>query len=91
MVQQVGDALPNDLSTKKTNYLAADLKTWRRTKPKLTDQLETIEQLLQQQSLPPHLQNQSIQKELTHQHHLILTKQETYHRQIQKNLGVQRR
>ena len=40
----------------KARYLAYDLKTWRKTKPKLNDQLQTIEhQLLQQQTLPPHL------------------------------------
>ena len=56
----------------KSKYLAFNFKTWRKTKPKLSDQLVTIEQqLIQKQARQLHLQNQTIQKELTHQHNLI--------------------
>jgi hypothetical protein len=45
---------------KKVHFLATDLKTWRRSKAKLSDQLETIEnQLLLHQSKPPSHQNHS--------------------------------
>lgn len=38
----------------KTKYLASDLRKWRKTNPKLSDQLATVEeQLLQDQSKPP--------------------------------------
>jgi hypothetical protein len=41
--------------THKTKYLAADLCKWCKTKPKLSDQLAAVkDQLLQQQSKPPH-------------------------------------
>jgi hypothetical protein len=69
----------------KTHYLASDLKIWRKNKPKLSDQLSAIEnQLLFHQSRPPDQQNHSIQKELIHQHHEILAKNDAYHRQRYK-------
>jgi len=37
---------------------------------------------------PPHLQNHSLQEELTHQHHTILAKQETFHQQRYKKTWV---
>jgi hypothetical protein len=64
----------------KTKYLAADLRKWRKTKPKLSDQLAVVEdQLLQQQSKPPHQQDFDLQNHLTHQHHQLLAKDEEYH------------
>jgi len=40
--------------SRKTRYLASDLKAWRRSKPRLNEQLESVEQqLLQLQSRPP--------------------------------------
>ena len=78
-----------DLSTKKISYLAADLKAWRKSKPKISDQLQAIEDaLLQQQKKPPAEPNQSIQKELAFQHHTILLKQETFHWQRYKKIGA---
>jgi hypothetical protein len=42
----------------KTKYLAFDLRTWRKTRPRLTDQLATVEDwLLQEQTKPPHQQD----------------------------------
>jgi hypothetical protein len=71
----------------KLSYLASDIKVWRKSKPKLTDHLQDIEnQLLQHQSRPPHLQNQSAQSELILQHHNILAKQDVYHRQRYKKI-----
>jgi len=47
----------------KTGYLAADLRTWRRKKPRNNDLLTQIEaQLLAQQNIHPSQQNQSLQK-----------------------------
>jgi hypothetical protein len=61
----------------KLQYLATDLKVWRRTKPKLYNSLQDIEdQLLLLQFKPPQQQNFSVQKELMHQHQEILAKQE---------------
>jgi hypothetical protein len=58
---------------------------WRKTKPKVSDQLAAIEdQLLQQQSKPPNQQDQSLQKHLAQQHHCILEKDETNHIQRAK-------
>jgi hypothetical protein len=69
----------------KTFYLAKDLERWRKSKPKVSDQLQAIEeQLLQLQMLPPHQQNIGLQKDLEHQHHTILAKDEAYHRQRYK-------
>lgn len=50
----------------KTKYLAADLKKWRRNKPKLSDQLAEVEdQLLQDQSRPPNQQDFILQAGLS--------------------------
>jgi hypothetical protein len=72
---------------RKLSYLASDLKTWRRSKPKLDDHLPDIEnQLLQHHARPPHLQNHSAQHELIYQHQNILAKQEIFHRQRYKKV-----
>jgi hypothetical protein len=69
----------------KIKYLAFDLRKWQKTKPKLSDQLATIEdQLLQQQSKPPHEQDFDLQNHLTHQHHQLLAKDEQFHLQRAK-------
>ena len=71
--------------THKTKYLASDLRKWRKSKPKLADQLATVEdQLLQQQAKPPHQQNFDLQNHLTHQHHRLLAKDEQFHLQRAK-------
>jgi hypothetical protein len=36
---------------------------------------------------PPNKQKQSLQKSLSHQHHIILAKQEAFHRQRYKKTG----
>jgi hypothetical protein len=47
----------------KTIYLSKDLNRWRKTTPKISDQLKAIEdQILHLQIHPPHHQNPSIQK-----------------------------
>jgi hypothetical protein len=78
---------------RKLSYLASDLKTWRRSKPKLDDHLlDTENQLLQRQARPPHLENHSAQHELIYQHQNILAKQEIFHRQrYKKGLGYKGR
>jgi hypothetical protein len=54
----------------KTKYLASDLRKCRRTKPRLTNQLATVEdQLLQEQTKPPQYQDFNLQVQLTEQHH----------------------
>jgi mRNA-degrading endonuclease YafQ of YafQ-DinJ toxin-antitoxin module len=59
----------------KIRYLAADLKRWRRVKPKLSDQLAAVEdQLLQEQLKPPNQQDHNLQQQLTDQHHQLLIK-----------------
>ena len=69
----------------KTEYLAADLKKWCRSKPKLSDQLAMVEdQLLQEQTKPPHQQDFNIQTQLTQQHHQLLAKDEEFHLQRAK-------
>jgi len=69
----------------KTGYLAADLRTWRRKKPRNNDLLSQIEaQLLAQQNIHPSQQNQSLQKQLTEKHQSLLAKEETYHIQRAK-------
>ena len=74
----------------KTFYLAKDLQRWRKTKPKISDQLKAIEdQILHLQMCPPRQQNPSLQKDLVLQHETILTKDEAYHRQrYKKNWSV---
>jgi len=51
----------------KTKYLDADLRKWRKKKPKISYQLAAVEdQLLQQQSKPPpQLQDFDLQNHLT--------------------------
>jgi hypothetical protein len=73
-------------------YLASDLKRWRRTKPRISDQLEKVEnEILVQQSKPTHLQDYNIQNHLAMQHEQLLIKNEEFHRQRAKknwaNLG----
>lgn len=69
----------------KTKYLAADLRSWRRKKPKLSDQLAQVEdQLLQEQSKPPQQQDFTLQEQLTEQHHQLLSKNEQFHLQRAK-------
>jgi hypothetical protein len=47
--------------TQKTRYLAADLRSWRRSKPRNCDMLATIEaQLLDEQSKPPDQQDYNL-------------------------------
>jgi hypothetical protein len=66
----------------KTKYPASDLRKWRKNKRELSDQLATTEdQLLRQQSKPPHEQNFNIQNHLTRQHHRLLAKDEQFHLQ----------
>jgi hypothetical protein len=65
---------------KKANYLATDLKKWRRVKPKLANQLATVEdQLLQDQLKPPSQQDFQLQAQLTEEHHRLLVKDEEFH------------
>lgn len=75
----------------KTHFLAADLRKWRRKKPKLKDQLEVVEQeLLKQQMRPPHQQDYDLQQHLTQQHHQLLLKDEEFHLQrAKKNWATQ--
>lgn len=73
----------------KANYLAADLKKWRRAKPQLADQLAMVEdQLLQDQLKPPNQQDFQLQQQLTEQHHQLLLKDEEFHHQRAKNWAV---
>jgi hypothetical protein len=66
----------------KTHFLAADLRKWRRLKPKTRDQLHSIEeQVLADQSLHPSQQIPSIQHHLHQQHQHL---QEIYHIQRAK-------
>ena len=59
----------------KTAYLAQDLKKWRKKKPKLTDQLDSIEEQLRQEQLKqPVDQNLQLQQHLTDQHEQLLLK-----------------
>jgi uncharacterized protein YozE (UPF0346 family) len=69
----------------KATYLAADLKKWRRQKPKLSDQLATVEdQILQDQLKPPNQQDFQCQQQLTEHHHQLLLKDEEFHHQRAK-------
>jgi hypothetical protein len=75
IVKQSWNLSRNTYFQRKLQYLATDLKVWRRTKPKLSDSQQVIEdQLLLLHSKPPHQQNFPIQKELMHQHQEILAK-----------------
>ena len=66
--------------SQKTKFLAADLRKWRRKKPKNNDLLAQIEsQILDQQSLHPSLQNHTLQQQLHDKHHNLMAKEETYH------------
>jgi len=74
VAQQSWERSASRTFTEKTRFLASDLCKWRKTKPRISDQLAAIEdQLLQQQSKPPN-QDYSLQKHLTQQHHSILAK-----------------
>ena len=54
VAQQSWQRSANKTFIQKTNYLASDLRRWRRKKPKLSDQLAAVEdQILHQQSKPP--------------------------------------
>jgi hypothetical protein len=69
----------------KTRYLAADLRKWRKKKPRLKDQLEAVEsQILQQQMKPPQHQDFDLQQHLTQQHQNLLLKDEEFHLQRAK-------
>jgi hypothetical protein len=69
----------------KTRFLAADLKKWRRLKPKTRDQLHSIEeQILADQLLHPSQQNPSLQHQLHQQHHHLQNREEVYHIQRAK-------
>jgi endonuclease/exonuclease/phosphatase family metal-dependent hydrolase len=48
----------------KTQFLASDLKKWRRKTPNNKDLLAKVDEFLQQQSLPPSQQNHSLQNQL---------------------------
>jgi hypothetical protein len=64
----------------KIRFLAADLKKWRATKPKTSDQLQSIEdQILSQQTLHPSNQNHSLLHSLNQQHQHLLAREESYH------------
>ena len=61
--------------SQKTKFLAADLRKWRRKKPKNNDLLAQIEsQILDQQSLHPSLQNLTLQQQLHDKHHNLMAK-----------------
>jgi hypothetical protein len=73
----------------KIHFLAADLKKWRRLKPKTRDQLQSIEnQMLADQMLHPSLQNPSLQHQLHQQHQTLQNREEVYHIQRAKKLWV---
>jgi hypothetical protein len=64
----------------KIRFLAADLKKWRATKPKTSDQLQSIEdQILSQQTLHPSNQNHTLLHSLNQQHQHLLAREESYH------------
>jgi hypothetical protein len=69
----------------KTGYLAADLRKWRKKKPRNNDLLAQIEtQLLDQQKLHPSQHNHTLQQQLTEKHQNLLAKEEAYHIQLAK-------
>jgi hypothetical protein len=73
----------------KTRFLAADLRKWRRLKPKTRDQLQSIEeQILADQSLHPSQQNPTLQQQLHQQHQHLQNREEVYHIQRAKNVGL---
>lgn len=73
----------------KTKYLAHDLRKWRKKKPKLTDQLATIEEQIRLEQLKqPADQDLILQQQLSDQHEQILLKDEEFHRQrAKKEMG----
>jgi hypothetical protein len=85
-----GNDHPTDLSNKKTQYLAADMRKWRKAQPKLSDQLASVEdQLLQSQFKPPDQQDFNLKAQLTDQYHQLLVKEEEFHHQrAKKNWGL---
>jgi mRNA-degrading endonuclease YafQ of YafQ-DinJ toxin-antitoxin module len=71
--------------SQKTKFLAADLRKWRKKKPRNNDLLAQIEQqILDQQNLPPSRQNHTLQQNLHDKHQELLAKEETYHIQRAK-------
>jgi uncharacterized protein YozE (UPF0346 family) len=85
VVQQSWNRSASRSFAQKTKYLAVDLRTWRKKKPKIADQLAAVaDQLLQHQSKPPQHQDFDLQKHLTQQHHQLLLKDEEFHLQRAK-------
>ena len=75
----------NHVFLQKIKFLAADLKKWRKSKPKNSDLLAQIEnQILDQQNLHPSQQDHSLQEHLHHQHQDLIAKEEQYHSQRAK-------
>lgn len=73
----------------KITYLISDLKKCK-SKPRITDQLESIEQLLNLQNNPPSSQNYGLQNDLIFQHQTLLAKHESFHRQrYKKNWAIE--
>jgi len=71
--------------SQKTKFLAADIRKWRKRKPRNSDLLQQIEnQILQQQNLPPSLQDHTLQKNLQDKHQDLMDKEEIYHLQRAK-------
>jgi endonuclease/exonuclease/phosphatase family metal-dependent hydrolase len=69
----------------KTKFLAQDLKKWRRKKSKNSDLLAHLEQqIFQQQTLHPSVQNHNLQNRLHTQHQDLLAKESAYHVQRYK-------
>ncbi|GJN38401.1 hypothetical protein PR202_gb27437 [Eleusine coracana subsp. coracana] len=71
----------------RTKILATDIKTWRKKKNPLNQQLQQIEhQVLQQQNLPPDKENHKLQATLFQNHEALLTKDAIFHRQRVRKL-----
>jgi hypothetical protein len=74
----------------KTRFLATDLKTWRRKKPRIDEQLNRIEDsILQAQSIHPSLQDYTLQDHLARQHQQLIEKDEHFHLQRAKKNWAQ--
>jgi hypothetical protein len=80
----------NRMFSQKTKFLVADLKKWRRKKPKNSDLLAQIEnQILDEQSLHPTQQNHSLQEKFHQEHQNLIAKEEKYHIQrAKKNWAI---
>ncbi|CAN6282264.1 unnamed protein product [Urochloa humidicola] len=71
----------------KARFLASDLRKWIKKRPKLCDQLETIETSINKiQAKPPTVQNHDLEKHLIQQHQNLLEKEAEYHRQRYKKI-----